>query len=522
MTSTRPIPPLRRALLHPVWLAAVATLAINDHLLKGSGMVPGWFTGKLSDVAGLFTAPLLLAVLVRASSRRVWLTVHIAIGLVFASIQLSGQAADAWSALMGLVGFPWAITSDPTDLLTLPALLLSYACIPRLARTRTAPSHAGELVVASAGVMACVATSPAPGGPFYSSFSTDTYLHNANAYDIVLRIRPLAPSAVINCDLAEEDPAGYLRDGLFGEALAWTLAPDATMPVIESWERTASPCHAVWIDADNLEPSIIFWREGQFPVDRVEGTGLTPDTRGWISVAYDDDGQGEYETEADLVFPISDLPIVDEADACTPTGAESRLAWGRVPGGGWRLGAANEGPDGCVQLDLRTGLEDELDQDGIFWELCLPKGAFPFEAGDTLELRQLSLGAGNDAAEITRLDPLTGEAGTTMVVWRGNANGTVFGVQPIVSPNLGCEPLAEETCGTVRQVATVSVAGGGYETAELPADAESSVVTRSEEHQLELYLVHASTRLMTNLDCSDADLGHDVELVAIRQNLGGE
>lgn len=522
MTSTRPLPPLRRALLHPVWLASVAILAVNDHLLKGSELLPGWVTGKLSDVAGLFAAPLLLAVLVRASSRRSWGLAHVAIGLVFASIQLSTGAAHVWSTLMGTLGFPWAITSDPTDLLTLPALLLSYAWVPRLARTTTTSSHAGELAVASAGVLVCVATSTVPGGPTYSSFSTDTYLHNANPYDIVLRIRPLEPTALIDCDLAEEDPAGYLRDGLFADASAWTLAPDATMPIIDSWNRGTNMCHAVWIDADNLAPSVIFWREGQLPSDWVEGLGITPDTRGWISVAYDDEGRGEYETEEELVFPIGALPIVDEVDACTPTGPESRLAWGRIPTGDWRLGEADEGPDGCIQLDLRTGFEDELEQQGKRWELCLPSGAFPFEAGDTLRMRALGFGDGNEAAEVVRLDPLTGAAGTSMIAWRGNASGTIFGMQPIVTPDSGCDAIAEETCGTVRQAASVTVAGGGFETALLSSRPDSPVATQTDTHQLELYLVHASSRLITNPDCSGEDLGNDVEIVAIRRDREGE
>ena len=78
------------------------------------------------------------------------------------------------------------------------------------------------------------------------------------------------------------------------------------------------------------------------------------------------------------------------------------------------------------------------------------------------------------------------------------------------------------TCGTVRQVATVSVAGGGFETAQLPSSPESSVVTRSDAHQLELFLVHASSRLITNPECSDEELGNDVEIVAIRRDRGGE
>ena len=229
MTSISENRPLRRALLHPLWLGAVATLALNDHLLKGSGLAPGWFTGKLSDVVGLFAAPLLLAVFLRVSSRRAWALAHLAIGVVFSAIQLSSTAADAWSSLMGLFGFPWSITSDPTDLLALPALGVSFVWVPSLARGGRA-HQTGELVVATAGIAACVATSPATEGPFFSSFDADTYLHNANPYDIVLRIRPLEPTSIIDCDLAEEDPAGYLRDPLFSDASAWTLAPTRRCP----------------------------------------------------------------------------------------------------------------------------------------------------------------------------------------------------------------------------------------------------------------------------------------------------
>jgi hypothetical protein len=39
---------------------------VNDHVLKGSGLLPAAVTGKLSDVAGLFFFPVLCASLVRA------------------------------------------------------------------------------------------------------------------------------------------------------------------------------------------------------------------------------------------------------------------------------------------------------------------------------------------------------------------------------------------------------------------------------------------------------------------------
>ena len=52
-------------LTRPAPLIATAILALNDHVLKGSGWLPGTVTGKLSDVAGLFVAPIALVCLVR-------------------------------------------------------------------------------------------------------------------------------------------------------------------------------------------------------------------------------------------------------------------------------------------------------------------------------------------------------------------------------------------------------------------------------------------------------------------------
>jgi hypothetical protein len=131
LSFTRPELHPARALLTPTWLLALVVLALNDHLLKGAGLLPGAVTGKLSDLAGMLVAPVLLAVLLRVRSRRGLLLCHAAVGAVFAAINLSPAAADAWSALMGLV-WPWHVTVDPTDLLALPALALGWrASSPR-------------------------------------------------------------------------------------------------------------------------------------------------------------------------------------------------------------------------------------------------------------------------------------------------------------------------------------------------------------------------------------------------------
>ena len=49
-----------RWLGRPAFLASVAVLAVNDHVLKSR--LPGWWTGKLSDVAGVAVVATLLAV----------------------------------------------------------------------------------------------------------------------------------------------------------------------------------------------------------------------------------------------------------------------------------------------------------------------------------------------------------------------------------------------------------------------------------------------------------------------------
>ena len=95
--------------LHPAPLIAMVVLALNDHWLKGAGLLPGALTGKLSDFAGLLFFPLLvtamadLALLAASrvggwaldfSLRRYKLAVAAAAtAALFASIKLSPGAA---------------------------------------------------------------------------------------------------------------------------------------------------------------------------------------------------------------------------------------------------------------------------------------------------------------------------------------------------------------------------------------------------------------------------------------------
>ncbi|MFT3776498.1 MAG: hypothetical protein QM820_64985 [Minicystis sp.] len=119
-------------LRRPLPLAAVAVLAVNDHVLKGAGILPGWLTGKLSDVAGLFFFPILLVALARgahrllrgrdvADRRSLAAAAVIATGAVFTLLKLHAPF-NAW------VTSVWGVNvMDPTDLWALPVLPLAAA-----------------------------------------------------------------------------------------------------------------------------------------------------------------------------------------------------------------------------------------------------------------------------------------------------------------------------------------------------------------------------------------------------------
>jgi len=146
-------------LLHPAPLAAIALLVINDHWLKAT--VPGWWTGKLSDFAGMAFFPLLLQAgwetglwLLRrpwGPSRRVLGVAIVATGAFFAGLQLVPGVARIWSWSLGTLQWPvralaaaldgrplpsvvpTVSTADPTDLIALVFLGVAW----RVRRRRT-------------------------------------------------------------------------------------------------------------------------------------------------------------------------------------------------------------------------------------------------------------------------------------------------------------------------------------------------------------------------------------------------
>lgn len=131
--------------MHPVTLLAVLLLVVNDWVLKPrfhDGSALGELVaGKLSDIAGLVFAPvvltaaigLVLALAARLGAkvepyltqRRLVLSIA-ATGSVFAAVKLSPDAAEFLARALSHLGRHASIYLDRTDLLCLPALAVAY------------------------------------------------------------------------------------------------------------------------------------------------------------------------------------------------------------------------------------------------------------------------------------------------------------------------------------------------------------------------------------------------------------
>jgi hypothetical protein len=158
-----------RWLTHPTTCLALAVLLLNDHVLKQA--YGTWWTGKLSDVAGLVLAPPLLAVLialvpgVRVDPRRLVTVGTVTVGIGFTVAKATTLGAATASAVWTLLAGDSLVRRDPTDLLTLPALLIALTAGRRLARTAAEPTDSRRpvparwVVVLPLAVLATTATS---------------------------------------------------------------------------------------------------------------------------------------------------------------------------------------------------------------------------------------------------------------------------------------------------------------------------------------------------------------------------
>ena len=125
-------------LVHPLPMTAVVVLAFNDHYLKSH--YPSFFTGKLSDFAGLFFFPLVLCALLNLAKTSLDRKLHwinkdqlllsiIATDLIFIAVKFVPAVTALYLNFSSAIGFPSKVTPDATDLMafSVNALTWKYA-----------------------------------------------------------------------------------------------------------------------------------------------------------------------------------------------------------------------------------------------------------------------------------------------------------------------------------------------------------------------------------------------------------
>ncbi len=242
-----------KAAFGPLWWSALVTLALNDHVLKGSGLLPGWLTGKLSDFAGLVVAPVLVAVAVGARSRRAAAAIVLAVGSGFTALKLSRTLADGFEAPFQALGVSCRLWTDPTDLVALLVLPFVYELLAGAdgvdagRSPRRQASWLDSLGVALGG-LACMATSMTE-DPMGLGLVV-----NATHEDLRISMREAADS--LDCALLATNPqAAIAAVGLKQGTCSDTPPREG---VVIRMQRPIQ-CGFVVLSTPGLPPTALFW-----------------------------------------------------------------------------------------------------------------------------------------------------------------------------------------------------------------------------------------------------------------------
>lgn len=146
-----------RLLLHPLFIACLVLLILNDFYFKYA--CSNWLTGKLSDFSGLFVAGVFFSIVAGELSGRALALLHAGIGLAFALWKLApveiilDQVESSTSVMMP------SRVKDPGDLIALPVLLLSLGLVLYHRRSDKAVSilFFRRIAVLAIGTLAAVA-----------------------------------------------------------------------------------------------------------------------------------------------------------------------------------------------------------------------------------------------------------------------------------------------------------------------------------------------------------------------------
>ncbi len=430
-----------RAFTHPLWWAALLLLLLNDHVLKGSGLLPGALTGKLSDLAGMLVAPPLLVALLRA--RRPWgrMAAAALVGGGFALIKLTPQLAHAAEHGLGLLGLPSRIWIDPSDLWALLALPLGAWL------SRPVPARAGSPWPArgavALGAAACLATAGTHNGDSGRKDAPDLENDTGDALSLVLS----STEGAGGCSLYRDDRSALLTADAFSATREVTL--DAGARVALPLDPETTPCGAASIALPDGEQHYVLWRG----LDQIADFVGADDTQRKARRVVVNGKTGRFKLALG-----SDLKSFEPGGtAPDSTCAEDQPAYSLEATafadaqGFLQLSEIRRDPDGCLESDWLTG---EGDGGVDTARLCVPDWAFPFKTGERLAVTQ-ELGADGDrSVRITRFDAAV--AKLQLVIWN-DAQSFGDGALQAVTP-VDCVGTLSD-CGSYLRPVAVRVRG---------------------------------------------------------------
>ncbi|HEX6277868.1 MAG TPA: hypothetical protein VFZ53_32720 [Polyangiaceae bacterium] len=264
---------------------ALALLVLNDHLLKGSGVLPASVTGKLSDVAGLVVAPVLVSVLAALAGfhgRTQRFVCYAVVVVTFSAVKVSEPAARALEAFLSLGGVRWRLWSDPTDLTALVVLPAAWRTSSSLEeRLLEREAHTRHVLGAMLGGLACLATSIS-----YERYRTSAWLVSKARASVIVEV---SRAPALDCDALDESVAGLTASD-FEPAFCADLEPATVLPLDRDFSfeghdgkktkpaEEEPPCDAVLIGVAGLKPTIVSWskRSQQELIVQDPGNGLHP------------------------------------------------------------------------------------------------------------------------------------------------------------------------------------------------------------------------------------------------------
>jgi hypothetical protein len=391
-----------RAVLHPLWCLALVGLLVNDHVLKGAGLLPSVVTGKLSDFAGYFLFPALLAVVGRVRTRRGFLWCHLATAALLLLTELSPAVCGLIQRVLGVRLWP-----DATDLVALFSVWASYVVLGKAAE-RTESSTLGAQrsrwakPLSALGALASVATSPSqpPEQPVPMGPQDKIRLTNRSNETVQVRVLALRPEILWDCATATR-PGEVLADSHFVLVRHVTMQPGSMLSLGGLTQRM--DCDVLRVQAEGYSDRLVTW-----------DVAAVSDPTTFVTMDLRDARAVSVANAVDHPIATLNTPPVP---GCEPPSDETAVGYSSsLPAAGeWTLMQIARGLDGCDVLDLiKGGLAQS-------YTLCAEPLGVPFVAGDKLEFRVPANGAtgvvvmGRDALGKTQTLALVAAEPSSMV-----------------------------------------------------------------------------------------------------------